>query len=202
MSIHEIPGGQVELRDELTVAGREMLQEEIFGLTSHIQRQIERVAREGGTLKTRSGKDLKLEMLSDLNEIPTELMDREFIKASHALQRAAVVAYVERWTLPFPPPTLGTVGNLNTALYDALGKLVTPLVARAMVGDDFGPDALASGDPKAQPGASPASSASAPASPLPNIPATETPSLSTRSTDTAESSDSPTTSTWQSQPPL
>ena len=202
MSIHEIPGGQVELREELTVAGREMLQEEIFGLTSHIQRQIDKVRHEGGVLKTRSGQELKLELLSDLNEIPSELMDREFVKASHALQRAAVVAFVKAWTLPVPPPTLSTVGNMDTKLYDALGKLVTPLVSRAMLGDDFGPDALADGDPKAQPGVSNVSSVSAPVSPLLNTPATEKPMHFIKSTDTAESSDSPESNTWTNQPPL
>ena len=201
MSIHEIPGGQVELRDRPTVGGRELLQEEMFALTSHIQRQIERVRREEGRdLLTRDGKPLALDKMADLNEIPSELMDREFVKASHALQRAAVVAFVKAWTLPFPPPTIATVGDLDPELYDALCALVNPRVQRALLGENFGPDALV--DPKAQPGGSNASSASGSATPSTTSTVTSSLLNSTENTDTGASSDLPATSTWTSQPTL
>lgn len=200
MTIHDIPGGKVEIRDRLTVGGRELLQEEMFGLVAHIQRQIDKVKAQGGQILTRSGKPLEIETLADLNEIPSELMDKDFVKVSHAFQRAAVVAHVTAWTLPLPVPTLQNIGDLDGDVYDALCELVNPLVAKSLMGADFSPDAMI--DPKAQAGNLSASNSSETASQSLSNQETNLLPNTSGNTSSDASSDSPEQNIWRSQPTL
>jgi hypothetical protein len=98
----DLPNGQwADIRDkeEITTRGRRGIQAIAAGLAGALPK-----------LKD-ADKDTDI---SSLNLTETEM------DAVLRLQEATVVAFVAAWSLPEPVPTLVTVGDMTTVLYDAL----------------------------------------------------------------------------------
>jgi len=123
MQTIEIPGGTVELRGtaELKVRHR---------------RLIEAAAIAAGAALPKL--PTSLEELESL-DISTLDLSVEETNTLFALQDATIVAAVASWTLPEPLPTLETVGDLDTDVYDALAEATRDMGAATATGVDFEP---------------------------------------------------------------
>lgn len=129
-----VPGGMVELRDKPTVGGRELIQETLFDMIATLRRKMP---------------DVEVERLSDLQDLPLEKIDGEFIRSSNQLQRAGVVAFVKSWSFRDPLPTMANVGDMDPDVYDALAKITSPMIASAVQGLNFEDTPENIRDPKA-----------------------------------------------------
>jgi len=133
--IHQVPGGTVNIRDKVTVYGRELLQEAGFGLLN---------------LLKDLPSDMDVKKISDIRDVPAELLSPELIRSFNQLNRAGIVAYVSAWSFSVPTPTMDTIGDMDTDLYDSVAKIVAPMVLRGMFGEDF--SMAGATDPKAPTG--------------------------------------------------
>lgn len=129
-----VPGGMVELREKPSVGGRELIQETLFDMIATLRRKMP---------------DVEVEKLSDLQDLPLDKIDGEFIRASNQLQRAGVVAFVKSWSFAIPLPTMANVGDMDPDVYDALAKVTSPMIATAVQGLNFEATPENVKDPKA-----------------------------------------------------
>lgn len=125
MSIVAIPGGQAELREKLTVAGKDATLEESVALLGLLREKFP------------NAKDPFEEFKKvDLKEHP-EFLDRDLLHVFNRTQRVGIVAWLKSWTLDEPVPrTIEDVGELDVDLYEALSKHIAPLLAKAQKGID------------------------------------------------------------------
>lgn len=120
MTTVQLPGGHTaELRDKVTVGGRELLREEgatVFRLLSQ-----------------------RWPGVTDLDQIPVNELDGAVLRAFHRFNRAAVVALVATWSLPAPKPTMDNIDDMDPDVYDVLAEAVAPLALKSMFGDSYDP---------------------------------------------------------------
>lgn len=120
MTTVQLPGGHTaELRDKVTVGGRELLREEGASVFQQIS------ARWPG--------------VKEIDQIPLTEFDGPVLKAFHRFNRAAVVALVASWSLPTPKPTMETISDMDPDVYDVLAEAVAPRALKAMFGENFDP---------------------------------------------------------------
>lgn len=167
----QIPGGTAELRDRLTVGGRDSVQLASISLATAIR-------------KVRP--DLDVDKLSELQALPDDAIDESVVAALHRITRAGIVALLKSWTRPDALPTMATIDDMDPEVYDALAAATAPLIARASAGSRFGPDGAKDPDSPTEP--SPVSADGARAQAVPSIDPTPAPSASIENTATAASS--------------
>lgn len=106
-----LPGGHsAELRDKVTIRGRELVQLE----SADVMRLI-----------SERWPDLKPEEFETVNPLEG---GRELILAFRRLNRAVVVALLKSWTLPDPLPTVDDPGDVDADVFEALQEAVAPRV--------------------------------------------------------------------------
>ncbi len=119
----EIPGGRAVIRDELT-------------------RERDFRVLEAGAIAAAPAM-VKLTGV-DPSSADTELTQAGLTAAEAAgmmeFQDAAIVAFLESWTLRRPLPTLANVGDLERDLYRALAEATAPLARTTALGPDFTPE--------------------------------------------------------------
>lgn len=111
MSIVTLPGGRTaELRDKVTVRGRQAVQVESAEVTRLMRERMP---------------DVKPE---DYTEVDVLMGGRELMEAFHRLNRAVLVALLKSWSLPDALPTVDDPGEVEADVYDALLEVVGPRV--------------------------------------------------------------------------
>lgn len=107
----QLPGGHVaEVRDKVTIRGRQIVQEE--------SAEVMRLAKERWP-------DLDLGTLDPVKALEG---GREMVRAFNRLNGAVVVALLKSWSLPDPLPTMDDVGDVDADVYDALAVAVASRV--------------------------------------------------------------------------
>ena len=159
----QLPGGHsAELRDKVTIRGRELVQLE----SADVMR-----------LLTERWPNLKPEDFETVNPLEG---GREMILAFRRLNRAVVVALLQSWTLPNPLPTVDDPGDVEADVFEALQEAVAPRVGE-VAGFTAPEDAK---DPSTPPVPSSASGGGglAPITPMTSLqPGSSTPATSTTS---------------------
>lgn len=111
MSTIQLPGGHsAELRDKVTIRGRELVQLE----SAEVMRLI-----------SERWPNLKAEEFEKVNPLEG---GRELVLAFRRLNRAVVVALLKSWTLPDPLPTVDDPGDVDADVFEALQEAVAPRV--------------------------------------------------------------------------
>jgi hypothetical protein len=163
----DIPGGTAVLREKLKVRERRVIEAAGLGASGAIAK-------------------MPTSVLDGSVDPTTVRMDAVAFTADEAgsvlaVQDAAIVAYLESWTLPDPLPTMETIGDMETDVYDALAiairdieKTSPPATNFAVTTDQDSPTS----DSRSSNGQSPADL---------DVPSTETLPTSGESTDTAPS---------------
>lgn len=139
MSTVELPDGQhAELRDKLTIGGRETLAEVSADLYSLIAARCP-----------------TLDELKQFSDLPPSALDGQMMRAFHRLNRAAVLVYLKSWTLPEPVPRAEvSLNEMDPDVYDALAAAVAPLAMAQIRGANFEPDPSNIADPDSPTGPS------------------------------------------------
>jgi hypothetical protein len=117
----EIPGGTAVLREpaELKVKHRRLIETTAMAASAVIAK-----------LPADATDQTAFADLSLTRSEATALME---------MQDATIVALLDSWTLPQPLPNLDTVGELDTAVYDALAQATRSLGAEVAQGVSFTP---------------------------------------------------------------
>ncbi len=137
--IATIPGGQAELREKVTAGGRQAM----LAASVDVSHGYRRCFPEQATTK-----------IADIDpQVFQNGADGALLDAVHRYQNAGIVAFVKSWSLPQPVPTMDTVEDLDVDVYDALAAAVSPLAARAIVGEKFGADGASDPDSPTEPSA-------------------------------------------------
>lgn len=135
----ELPDGHsAELRDKLTVGGRETLGEVSADLYALIAQRCP-----------------DLESLKDFAELPPAAMDGQMMRQFHRLNRVAILVYLKSWTLEQPIPLSDAMlDGLDVDIYDALAEKVAPLAMAQIRGANFAPNPENLADPDSPTGPS------------------------------------------------
>lgn len=128
MKTVEIPGGTAEIRDTHDVKVRHRRLIESAGVAA--APIIARLPKDGTEFTETTIADMGL--------------DRHEAELMFELQDATVVALLAGWSLDLPLPTMDTIGDLDTGLYEALGEITRDIGSAVAMGGGFEPS-----DPKA-----------------------------------------------------
>lgn len=124
MKVVDIPGGKATLREKADMRKRHQRIVEAAAIAAApALAQIERIG--GGEAIGKRVSELQLSASE-----ATTVFD---------LQDATIIAVLDSWTLPEPLPTLDTLGDLTTELYDALAVATSELGAEVINGGNFEP---------------------------------------------------------------
>lgn len=136
MPIIPIPGGTATLRDKLVSERHYRILEAAYIAAAPALKKVAERASEEPTEQTDFEEDS-----SELGANSIEGMDHKETMMLLDLQDAAIVAFLESWTLPQPLPTLETVGDLERGLFKALAAAAQPLVGPSIAAMrvDFSP---------------------------------------------------------------
>lgn len=107
----QLPGGHTaELREKVTIRGRELVQLESADVMRFIQERWP---------------NLKPDDFQSVNPLEG---GREMILAFRRLNRAVVVALLKSWSLPDPLPTVDDPGDVDADVFEALQSAVATRV--------------------------------------------------------------------------
>lgn len=131
----EIPGGTAEIRDRADIKERQ-------------RRLVQSAAMAASSVMAKLPDDLASLDTEDAEAVQTvsQAMSGVSLSAADAnllqeLQDATIVALLASWTLAEPLPTLETVLDLDTDLYDALAQATKDQGVALAQATDFTPDA-------------------------------------------------------------
>ncbi len=147
MSVIEIPGGTATLRDKLVSERHFRVLEAAYmsaeGVISKLQYAFSAAAME--KLGFEVGATLTAAQAQKVEEATRTLTEEEQTAASKAvhlsraesmalleLQDAAIVAFLEHWSLKAPLPNIDNVADINKELYKALADATKGLATQAM----------------------------------------------------------------------
>ncbi len=127
MAVVQIPGGTATLRDKLVSERHFRILEAAYMSAGSALQKVSQDA---------TGADSNA---SDEERAVDMLLNGEHLTAAEAmslleLQDAAIVAFLERWSLDRPLPTVATVGDLDRETYRALSDATKELAVGALGG--------------------------------------------------------------------
>jgi len=126
----EIPGGTARLRSKLVSERQFRIVETAFMAANSAIKKVREAVPESER-EDPNALGAAFEKVSLSRQEAAAILD---------LQDAAIVAFLESWTLPRPLPTMDTVGDLERDLYRALAEATRGLGASAALGHvDFSP---------------------------------------------------------------
>ena len=160
MSVVPIPGGTATLREELVSERHNRILEAAYmAASAALAKSRGPYLAWAGTLMGVAPEEMTPVQLQEAQKIIDDLSDeakqdlgiavnltQEEAADMLGLQDAAIVAFLENWSLKKPLPTVATVQDLDRDLYRALADATRPLIAKTVVGhEDFSEQPLGDG---------------------------------------------------------
>lgn len=157
MSTVQLPGGHTaELREKLTIGGRERLTESSADLFALIRERCP-----------------DLETLKEFADLPPGAMDGTLLRMFHRLNRTAVLVYLKSWTRPEQIPSSDAMlDDLDADVYDALSEAVAPLALTQVKPSDYvaNPETLQNPDSPTVPSSVSGGGGQDPTTPMTSLP--------------------------------
>ncbi len=129
MSIHQVTGGTIELKDKLTVGARQLLQLAMFESAKYVvgaqQLSIQNeILLKNGTVASVD----EIQNVNDLSKLPDDFFKPEMMVAFTDLQKATIIAFLKSWSFPEPIPTMATIDDMDADLFDEISTIVSPKI--------------------------------------------------------------------------